>query len=32
VRNEIWNYPLPAERLAAIDRGEVAPFDPKIDL
>lgn len=32
VRNEIWNYPLTAERLAAIDRGEAAPFDPHIDL
>lgn len=26
VRNEIWGHPLPEERLAAIDRGEVAPL------
>lgn len=32
VRNEIWNFPLSPERLAAIDRGEGAPFDPEIDL
>jgi len=25
VRNEIWRYSLPPERLAAIDRGEVTP-------
>lgn len=27
-RNEIWGYPLSEERLAAIDHGEVEPFDP----
>lgn len=32
VRNEIWNFPLSLERLAAIDRGEVAPFDPHVEL
>jgi len=32
VRNEIWGYPVSAERLAAIDRGELAPFDPTMDL
>jgi hypothetical protein len=32
VRNEIWCYPLSADRLAAIDSGDVAPFDPNIDL
>ena len=32
VRNEIWNYPLSPDRLAAIDRGDIAPFDPKVDL
>ena len=32
VRNEIWNYPLSPERLAAIDRGDGASFDPEIDL
>jgi len=26
VRNEIWRNPLSAERLAAIDRGEIAPY------
>lgn len=26
VRNEIWGHPLSEERLAAIDRGEVAPL------
>ena len=26
VRNEIWRNPLPEERLAAIDRGEIAPY------
>jgi hypothetical protein len=32
VRNEIWGYPLSDERLAAIDSGDVAPFDPHINL
>jgi hypothetical protein len=27
VRNEIWGCPLSEERLAAIDRGDVAPLD-----
>jgi hypothetical protein len=31
VRNEIWNYPLSAERLAAIDAGEAAPFDSHLE-
>ena len=26
LRNEIWRYPLSPERLAAIDRGEIAPM------
>ena len=26
VRNEIYGYPLSAERLAAIDRGEIEPW------
>ncbi len=32
MRNEIWNYPLTPERLEAIDRGEVAPFDATVEL
>ncbi len=30
VRNEIWGYPLKEERLAAIDAGDVAPYDPNL--
>jgi hypothetical protein len=26
VRNELFAYPLPPERLAAIDRGEIEPW------
>jgi hypothetical protein len=32
VRNEIWRYPLSPDRMEAIDRGDVAPFDARIDL
>jgi hypothetical protein len=32
VRNEIWRYPLSPDRLLAIDRGDVAPFDARMDL
>jgi hypothetical protein len=32
VRNEIWNHPLSVDRMAAIDRGETAPFDPHIEI
>lgn len=32
VRNEIWNYPLRPERLAAIDQGQVEPFDSRVEL
>ncbi|HZT09245.1 MAG TPA: hypothetical protein VFC51_19650 [Chloroflexota bacterium] len=31
VRNEIWRTPLSEERLAAIDRGDTAPFDPTVE-
>ena len=31
VRNEIWNNPVSPDRLAAIDRGEIAPFDPHME-
>lgn len=29
---EIWNHPLSPQRLAAIDRGQVASFDPHVEL